>query len=294
MAENLSLIKIKEPPKVKRYSDIYKFIKDVFFYRKAIDPNFTLDLWSYELGFKSRSFVFMVYNNQRQITLNFVQALARSLKLSDPEQDHLFLLFDYSKSKKASQRKIYLNQILENLETNEKNIDLQQYSKFLTSQNLMLIKLLLAFDDVNGTEKELSRLLGCSVKEVKKNLSDLNEMGLVVPINTEAQSDIIWRSKDKAFSIARDIVNESVNLFHRNTIDEAKTVLNQKDLTQKFQSIFFALPQDLFPELLQDVDTFLTKVKNKYGYDQFDGKDLIKLNVQAYPVVKNRKNSVDL
>ena len=97
MAENLSLIKIKEPPKVKRYSDIYKFIKDVFFYRKAIDPNFTLDLWSYELGFKSRSFVFMVYNNQRQITLNFVQALARSLKLSDPEQDHLFLLFDYKK-----------------------------------------------------------------------------------------------------------------------------------------------------------------------------------------------------
>lgn len=289
MEENLSQIKISERPQVKRYSDIYKFVQDLFAYRKSEQPKFTLDLWSYELGFKSRSFVFMVFRNQRQMTLNFVQSLASSLKLSDQEQDHLFLLFDYSKSKKASQRKIYLNQILENLESNEKNIELQHYSKFLSSQNLMLIKLLLAFDDAHGTEKELSKLLGISVRDIKQSLTDLKEMGLVVSTTTESHPDVIWKSKDKAFSVARDVVDESVDLFHRNTIDEAKSILDQKGLDQKFQSIFFALPQELFPELLQEMDTFLTKVKNKYGYNEFENKNLMKLNIQAYPVVKNTK-----
>lgn len=287
MENNLSQTSNNEAPKVKKYTDIYKFIQDVYNYRKALDEKFTLDLWSYELGFKSRSFIFMVYHKQRQITLKFIQSLSTSLKLSDQEQDYLFLLFDYSKTHKISQKRVYLNQILESLETNVKNIDLQYQSKFLSSQNLMLIKLLLAFDDIKGTEKELARLLGISAKEIKKNLAELKEMDLVVPVTAESQKDVIWKSKDKAFVVARDVINESVHLFHRNTLDEAKAVLDQKDTSQKFQSIFFALPKELFPELVQEMDTFLTKIKNKYGYNDFENKNLIKLNVQAYPVVKN-------
>lgn len=289
MQNTPSQLKNNEVPKVKKYTDIYKFIQDIFNYRKSIDKNFTLDLWSYELGFKSRSFIFMIYHKQRQITLNFIQSLSSSLKLSDQEQDFLVLLFEYSKAKKVNQKRVYLNQILENLETNEKSIDLQYHSKFLSSPSLILIKLLLAFDDIKGTEKKLSQLLNISAKEVKKSLLDLEQMGLIVPCLTESQKDVVWKSKDKAFAAGRDVVNESVNLFHRNTLEEAKCILDQKNLNQKFQSIFFALPSDTFPELLQEMDTFLTKVKNKYGYDQFEGKDLIKLNIQAYPVVHIEK-----
>lgn len=275
-------------PSVKRYSSINKYIEDLFSYRKSLDPSFTLEIWSAELGFKSRSFVSMVYNGQRPITLNFLLALSQNLKLTESEQDHLYLIFDYSKIKKISQKKMYLSLILESLESNEKKIDLKNQAQFLSSQNLLLIKLLLAFDDIKGTEKELSKLLGVSLREVKRNLKSLEGMDLVIQIDTETREEKIWKSKDKAFIVARDITNESVNLFHQNTMEECKNVLFRKDLIQKFHSIFFALPEDSFSELTEEMERFLTKIKNKYGFNEFENKSLIKLNLQAYEVVKNR------
>lgn len=276
-------------PRIKKYSNVIHFLRDLVAYKKALDPKFTLDVWSAELGFKSRSFLYMVCTGKRHLTPEVVNILARSLKLSADDKEHLLLLSYYQKAKSATQRSAFLNRILENLESNENVLELHQHSQFLSSSVLPLIKLILAFDDIQGTEDELAQLLNLNKNTLKEHLNTLEQMGLVKSISTEATQSKIWKSVDKAFVITGSHSSESSDLYHERTTQEAAQVLREKQLLRRFRSIFFALPEDHFPELLEEIESFVKKLKNKYGYNQLHNKRLMKLNLQTYPVSETLK-----
>lgn len=290
MNEQTQTVEVNLQPNVRSYSNIIQFIKDLFVYKKSLDSHFTLDMWSTELGFKSRSFLHMVYHGKKPITPEFVDILSKSIGLTSAEQEHLLLLSLYHRAKSSAQKSIYLGKILENLEINAINIEGRQQSQFLSSPLFLKIKLLLAFTDVKGTETELASLLNVSVKSVQKHLAELEVMGLVVSSHSEIESGKIWKTQTKSFSAPNGPnQNEAVNVFHQNTMEEAAAMIQQNELMKRFRSVFFALEEGQFPELLDDVESFLNKMKNKYACDDLGQKRLLKMNLQAYPVSERRK-----
>jgi uncharacterized protein (TIGR02147 family) len=200
MNEYTQSVAVNSQPNVRAYSNIIQFIQDLFTYKKKLDPQFTLDMWSSELGFKSRSFLHMIYHGKKPLTPDFISTLSNSIGLSSSDQEHLLLLSLFHRAKSASQKSIYLGKILENLEIKAVNIEGRNQTQFLSSPLYLKIKLLLAFDDIKGTETELSQMLNVSIKHIQKHLIDLEAMGLVVSTSSEAQAEKKWKTQSKSFS----------------------------------------------------------------------------------------------
>lgn len=283
------LINEKLEPQIKKYSDILSYLKDYYEYRKSIDDKFNYDQWSAELGFKSRSFMYLICSGRRPLTTSVVTILGQSLKLNSFEKTHLLLLASYHRAHSEDLKSIFLDKILESLEQNEKSIQAQLYSKFVNSRTMPLVKMILSFDDVKGTVSELLSILPIERKTLLKDLTELEKMGLIKKNCLESSREVNWKATSKAFKVSDDQFSEIMSLFNLKTLNEAAEVTKQKDLFKRFRTILFAIDPKDHDLMLSEIEGFLSKMKNRFGYNDLEHKHIMKLNLQAYPVTKTLK-----
>lgn len=277
---------ISAKPKIKRYSNILKYLKDFYEYKKALDAKFTYDIWSAELGFRSRSFMYLICSGRRPLTVKFIDKLAHYLEFNFAEKNHLILLSSYHRTKSTDLKAIFLDKILENLDSNENTLDTRNYSSFISSPTMPLIKMILSFDDIKGTFDEISSLLKVDARTIKKDLLVLEKMGLVKRTYTESSREIIWKATSKSFKVTGLTSREIMDFFHHRTAIEAAEISKHSEVFKKFRSILFAINPGDHELLLSEIEHFLSKMKNRFGYNEISGKHIVKLNLQAYPVTE--------
>ncbi len=280
----LSAVNELTKPSIKKYSKILKFCNDYFKYRKALDSKFSYDIWSAELGFKSRSFTYLICSGKRAITSKVANILSDYFCFNANEKKHFLLLSLYEKAKTPDLKSIYFEKIIENLDIDEKNIDTVNYSQFIISPTMPIIKMLLSYQDFVGTLKNLEKITLLSKKYLTKDLNELVKMDLIKKVSSEASNEFYWVATSKAFCAPDDQTNEIMDLFHSSTMSEATKKINQLEIFKRFRSILFAINSSEQPSVLEDLEQFLLKMKNKYGQDNIKNKQIIKLNLQLYPL----------
>ncbi len=269
-----------QKPNARQYTDIVKFLNDYYDYRKKQDCSFSYDLWAAELGFKSRIFMYLICNGKRAITTQFINKFSDKIKMAAAEKNHLVLLASYHKSKSTELKSVFLDKILESLENKETTYNIHGYQKFISSPTMPLVKMVLSFDDIKGSIEELSEVLNMNKAEIKKDLVVLEKLGLV------QKKQNLWKATSKAFKVPNDLkVNMMKDIYHRD-LTEAQNINKQNDVFKKFRTILFAISPDEHDGALQEIEKFVTKMKNKYGYNDIAGKHILKLNMQAYAVTK--------
>lgn len=273
-------------PNIKRYTSVLKYLNEYYSYRRKLRPEFSYEIWAAELGFKSRTFIYLTCQGKRPLTLKFINILAQHLNLTANEKNHLLLLASYNKTKSPDLKSIFFDKILENLESKEDILVAKEYFQFVSSSTMPLIKMILSFDDIKGTVNEVSAILNLDPKKIKKDFVTLEKIGFIKKTYIEASKDIFWKSTAKAFKVPDDRTNEIMEQFNNRTLIEAQEVNKQTELFKKFRSILFAIDPNDHEGMLSEIESFLSKMKNKYGYNDIDQKHLMKINLQAYPVSK--------
>jgi uncharacterized protein (TIGR02147 family) len=271
-----------KPPVVQNYTQITQYLNDYFLYRKSLDRTFSFDIWGAELGFKSRSFMRMVTHGERNITLKVSQVLSDKLNLTPEQSEYFSLLIQYGNAKTSSQRKIYLDKMMEYTETENDTLEIKDYERFLASPHLSQLYLLISFTDFVATESQLKKLLNMKLIDLKKSLKTLEKMGM---IKSKIQNfEKIWATQTKSFKVPGKPQDKSILAFHQYSLKEASRVLKTDQAFRHFRSIYFSVDENATDELKQEVETFLTKMKRKYEGGSLNKKRLVKLNLQAYPV----------
>jgi uncharacterized protein (TIGR02147 family) len=273
-------------PNIKRYTNILTYLKDYYCFRQNLSADFSYELWAAELGFKSRTFIYLTCIGKRPLTLKFINILTHHLKLNSSEKNHLLLLASYNKSKSVELKAIFFDKILESLESSESILDTKNYRKFILSPTMPLIRMILSFDDTKGTVEEISSLLDIEPGKIKKDFLELEKMGLIKKHYVETAKDIFWKSTTKAIKVPDNQTNEIMNQFNDRTLIEAQSINQQSEIFKKFRSIIFSIHPGNHDEMLTEIELFLSKMKNKYGYNEIDQKELMKINLQVYPVSK--------
>lgn len=269
-----------QKPNARQYTDIVKFLNDYYDYRKKQDRSFSYDLWAAELGFKSRIFMYLICQGKRAITVPFINKFSDKIKLSANKKNHLVLLASYHKAKSTELKSVFLDKILESLENKENTFNVHEYHSFISSPTMPLVKMILSFDDIKGSIEELSEVLNMTKAELKKDLAVLEKLGLV------QKKQNLWKATSKAFKVPNDLkVNMMKDIYHRD-LTEAQNINKQNDIFKKFRTILFAIRPDEHDGAIQEIEKFVTKMKNKYGYNDIAGKHVLKLNMQAYAVTK--------
>ena len=276
-----------QKPNAQQYTDIVKFLNEYFDYRKKQDRSFSYDIWAAELGFKSRIFMYLICNGKRAITVQFVNKFSDKTNLTTAERNHLVLLASFHKAKSAELKSVFLDKILESLETKETVFNIHHYKSFISSPTMPLVKMILSFDDIKGSIEELSEVLNMNKSEIKKDLVVLEKLGLVQKLVNQKQT--LWKATSKAFKVPNDLKINLMKEIYDRDLSEAQNINKQSDIFKKFRTILFAINPDEHNGAIQEIEKFVTKMKNKYGYNNIQGKHILKLNMQAYPVTKVKR-----
>ncbi len=248
-----------------------------------MEKNFSYDIWGAELGFKSRSFMRMLSNGERNVTPRVAQILSAKLGFTPEQEEYFSLLVQHSNAKTPSQKKIYVEKMLEFTEAEPDLIEIKEYEKFLSSPYLSMLFLLISFEDMVSTEANLKKLIDVKTTDLKKALKTLETMGMIKS-ETYSGSKKRWVSNSKSFRIPGRPKDKSIVEFHQQSLKEASQVLAGNQAFRHFRSIYFSVNEDATEELKQEVEIFLAKMKRKYAGGSLNKKRLVKLNLQAYPV----------
>lgn len=286
MDNNLSITQSLKP-NIKKYVDVYQFLIDYFDYRRKIDPQFSYEIWAAELGFKSRIFMYLISQRKRSITSQFIDRFALHIKMTEAEKNYFLLLASYEKIKSTHLKATIYDKILEVKENKEKIFNGEDYFQFVSSHTMPLIKMILAFDDIQGTIPEISSLLNMTEAKISHDLHALEKIGFVTRTYKDTSAEIFWKSTSKAFQMQSDKSSCAIKQkYNELTLTEAQTINQQNDIFKKFRSILFAINPENHQDMASDIDSFVVKMKNKYGCDELNNKNLMQVNVQAYPVTR--------
>ncbi len=276
-------------PQVKRYTHVLTFLAEYFNYRKNEDSSFTYELWSNELGFKSTAIMYLISKGKRPLTLSSTSKIAHALNLSESEKKHFLLLVHCHQAKSVEIKSALYDKVLESIQFREQNLESQNYKRFLMSTTMPLVRMVLAYDDIKGTENEVFEILDISKDQLKKDLIDLEKMKLIAKIQLEGSNEVIWKSNNQALRFNEKTGDDIMELFHIKTLNETADRVKHRDLFKKLRSLIIAIDPDDHQILEDEVDQFIVKLKNKFAYKILDGKQLIKFNCQAYQVSKTKK-----
>lgn len=271
-------------PQIRKYLEIKKYLADYYSYRKSENKKFNYDVWSAELGFKSRSFMYLICIGKRKITTQLIDKLSFSLDLNEIEKKHLTIISLKDKAKTSDLRSLYSDKTLESLQYYEEAINTENQSDFITSESMPLIKMLLAFNDFGGTEEDLLNYLKIPKETLKSDLNNLLKLNLIKTNGLNSENKETWKSTSKAFQVWPKTTDSTMESFHKKTLHEASEKVKQDILLKKFRTILFAIDEEKHTDLINEIELFITKIKNKFATNEIKNKNLIKLNLQAYNI----------
>lgn len=274
-------------PDILRYASALKYLQDYYKFRKSNESDFSYEKWAQELGLNSRSSLRMLCNGQRIISESFIETFVKNNNLNSKELDYFTLLANYQNTKSNILKKAFLDKISENNELLNPPLEIKERLQFLSSPVLPILQMLLAFKDFKATETNLKKRLNIDAKILNPALELLSDMGIAKSEFYENEKEAVWVSKVKHYKISDTLFDEAIKLFHRNSVNEALTMMEYDSNYTKFKSLMFSLPSSQFIDLSSDIEEFCNKLKYKYGNDFIENKKIYKVNIQSYPITED-------
>ncbi len=280
---------IQSFPDAKKYLSVSKYLQDVYQFRKNENSGFTYDSWSLELGYKSRSYIKMITTEERKVNESFVNNFSIHHSLRPDQKNHLLLVAKYNQISSESEKKIYLDKIFENLGASKEQIEISNYSEFLTTPVLPKILVLLSFKDLDRSVDGLSTFLNIENSDMKNYVQRLSDMGLAeVKLDTEKNKNI-YVSTNKSFKVPASQGNEFLTSYHNASLAEAIAAQSLPTDLRRYRSTLLALSKSDYENLIIDINNLISKAVSKYDSDQLRGKRLYKMNVNIFSTTDEYK-----
>lgn len=74
---------------------------------------------------------------------------------------------------------------------------------------------------------------------------------------------------------------------------EAQEILDDDDCLRRFRSIYFPMKEEQFADMSDEIESFLNKLKTKFGSREFTDKKMFKLNLNAFSVTETYKKELE-
>lgn len=265
-------------PKLKSYLSVHRYLQDLYVHRKALDPDFSYDSWSYELGVKSRSYLRMVVVGKRKLTEKFSEIFCAKMGFEPAETDYFKLVTAYSQLGSHEQRKLLLRKLIELSHADLDRVSVEQHHEFFSSPFLPKLQTLLTFEDIETSSKSLASILELPLAQVEAGLKKLRDMGLAEP------SGLNWRAKNKLLKVPDRFGDSALANFHSESLREASAAQKLPADLRRFRSLLIPLNPAEFAELQAEFEEFVKHTLAKYKADELKGRRLYQMNFNMYPI----------
>ncbi|MBC7467617.1 MAG: TIGR02147 family protein [Bdellovibrio sp.] len=266
-------------PSLFQYLSITKYLEDLYLFKKKQNPGFSFDSWASDLGFKSRSFIRMIITGERNITLQFIDVFSQSMNYSAEEKIFFSLLANYSQCENEDEKKYYQDRLFEIQGQQKELVEIIHYTEFLSSKLLPQLLVLLSFTDIDRTDIGLSLLLEIPLAQIQNDLQSLEKMQLIT------QENGIWIPTKKSFKVQKNANCDALLNCRNNSLTEAIDAQSLPAEQRRYRSILLPLAQADYDNLLQDIESLISKAVAKYDSETLGQKKLYKMNINVIPTL---------
>lgn len=268
-------------PDVKNYIQANHFLRDIYTYRKAKEPGFSYESWAQELEITSRSHLRLSIIGRRNISDTLAQKLAENLQLSSKEKDYFLLLILHSQSHNPSQKSYYAKKLADFFTAKIEKKTVAPTQQLLKDPTIIALRLYLTFDDVSGSESELSQQLGISMAEIQEKLKILVAHSLV-----EEEKPGFWRATSKWIQFQDQPDNTGIRAYHAASLDAAKESINFPVESRYFRSLTWAMNAEEYKDFLRDFNEFMEQMNAKYERSVLEDRKLMQINFNLIPALR--------
>ncbi|WP_413581759.1 TIGR02147 family protein [Bdellovibrio sp. HCB288] len=269
---------MKVKPLLLNYIDYRLFLQDWYSYNKEHKKGFSYGTWTLQCGFKSRSFIRLVMLGQRNLGVDSISQVARSLHLNASESEYFEHLVLYTHADTIQLKEYHFAQIVR---LNKGNIgaEIRNIYKFLSNPKTPRAHLLLSLDTVICTLDFIAETMQISKGEALEILENIEDCGLA---SFDETTDS-WKSSHKDLQISNQVSHEAIRAFHLKSLKEAEQSLTLPASERSFSALLMTMTEEEYKEIQQDIEQFQNILIKKYNSKNPAGSRIYQMNLNIIP-----------
>jgi len=240
-------------------------------------------------GFKSPSYLKMILDGKRNLTLRSTRQLAQGLSLNKSEAMFLEVLVLFNQAKSEKEREGYYKNLL----TFKKFLKIQktgaeQYDYYSNWYNV-IIREAVAGKWGKKPLTELASALGISERQLEESLKLLEGLSLI------ERSKNGFNTNSFSLETPREIQSMVVRSFHRQMIHKALDALDHlPQESRDISSLTISVKHEKLAEIKKRVAQFRRELNAEYSGDA-NADQVFQLNFQVFPLlnIDQRKDGSD-
>ena len=267
------------------YTDFRTFLRVHAEEKRKTSPNWSLGVWTKQLGFTSTAVLTNILNGKRNPGKNLEQKFLHYFKFNQNEKAYFQ---DLVRLKKVSYDSRLSVALMEKMGKSNPNgsfelLDDRTFSvisKWFYYAIREMIQLSHFREDISWIQKNLE--FKVTEKEIKKAIADLLELGLIY-----RDQNGRLKTTQKTIKTSNDIASEAIKRFHEQMLENSKTALRNIDVLERdITGRTFNIDEKNLPKLKQCIQEFRDKVCELF--EESPGTRTYQLNIQLLPLTKRQ------
>lgn len=274
---------IVERPNIFNYEALRPFLEDMVFFLKHAKKIAKTKIVK-RAGFGSPSYLKMIMDGERNLSIPSASKLAKALELERDEAEYFLLLTRFEQSSDQIARESFRQNLQRFRDFYDlKEVDRDHYDLFYKWYNTAILEYVGSVDEdwnIQGLSKELN----ITSKETEEALALLERLGLIAKENGR------WRKTSASIQTPKHVESKALYCYTREMILQGLRNLDVDDHEKRnFQGLTVALTKEQFRQLSERIWNFLSEV-NKETNDTRNPDGIYQLNVQLFSLLQRDKD----
>ncbi len=277
--------KDKDLPNVLEYLDYRQFLRDRFQALQSLGARYTQRAIAKQAGFKSPHLLSMIVSGQRNLAVSMVPALSKALKLDDRDGQYFDLIVSLSHAESEEQRTDILERIQVGFhngifkEIQDESLEILRYWYLPALREVVTIK-------PDAGVEWMSDQLGLTREQVKHGLKILLDKGYL-----RREGKTYLRAEPSIHTPER-IYPLIIANYNLQILQQAFKAHGHAREKRYFESLTFAMPKSLMPDLIEHIKRFFREV-DVLVESHSTREEVCQLNLQLFPLTRWQQVKVE-
>lgn len=262
-------------PSIFSYHDYRQYLKDVYAYRRKLDPTYNLVKFAKALGFSSHSGLAMILTGKRELRSPYIDKLVKHLKLSIRQQLYLEAMIR-AVPLSAQKRRVLLQEIDQQAgmwEPPALQDGIRLIDFFIVQQVLALYR---GFVPLQTIQKHFRYRI-----QQKDLIAVLQWMHNKQYIES---SPLGFRIQQSILTLQDETPNASGKQFHKDCLSLAATALESDSIEKReFQTYLFTLDSSRIPQLKSHIKKLVLEAISEYECE-LEGDTVLQLHFNLFEI----------
>lgn len=271
-------------PNIFHYLDYRHYLEHFLAAKKLLHPNYSYRVFCAKAGLSSRSFLSMVLQKKRDISLKSLDGFCWAFEFKKKERKYFETLVKFNQTLKPALKKNYYEELLSQL-SKHRGTELRtgQYA-FLSTWYAPVILEIIGLegfnDDPNWICQKLNHLI--TPKQAKDTLGLLGRLGLVSLTN-----DGHYVLTQKYFDTPDEVAEVAAYDFHNNMLAKAQESLARHEMRERqITGITSAMSQAQFEQVQEIIRECEDRIVQELEKSQEKGERVYQIQFQLFPLTR--------